>query len=215
MNQFIKIWSLLSFIFCAFGLQAQDMGNQKVMHTLAGKNAFTHHGFFVAPVVNVSSYDGQTAIMPGLRAAWTINRSVSIGLAGYGLAPTISRSDIVSEFDVRPLAGYGGLFIEPIVASNQLIHVTFPVTLGAGWTGYVRDWADDNDFTFRNERSLIDDHIFWYVEPGVRAELNVASFFRLALGAGYRYTSDIELIKTPEDALRGMSYALELKFGIF
>ncbi len=214
MKQFIKLWSLLGFIFLATGLHAQDGINQNVMHTLAGRNAFTHHGFFVAPVVNVSSFDGQTAILPGLRAAWTINRSVSIGLAGYGLAPTISRSDIVSDFDVRPLAGYGGLFIEPIVASNQLIHVTFPVTLGAGWTGYVRDWADD-DFSNRNDRSLIDDHIFWYVEPGVRAELNVARFFRVAMGAGYRYTSDIELINTPEDALRGMSYALELKFGIF
>lgn len=209
MKNLIIVFLLMTF---AFSAQAQRRSSE--IQTLVGNRENTHHGFYFAPVFKASNFDGEAAILPGFKGAWTINRTISLGFEGYGLAPTITRSDIDPNTDVRPLAGYGGLFVETIIHSNRLIHFTVPVMFGAGWVGYVEDWSRDN-FRRPFDDDLIDDQVIWVFEPGVNAELNVATFFRVNAGLSYRFTQDLDLVNTAAGAFRGMNYSLTLKFGRF
>ncbi|MDX2301202.1 MAG: hypothetical protein NW226_00325 [Microscillaceae bacterium] len=195
-------------------IQAFAQREQQPVQTLVGRNGFKHHGFYGAPVIKMTSINDEFAFMPGIKGGWIINRAVALGFEGYGLAPSIRQENIVSGTKVRPLMGYGGFFIEPIIQSNKLIHITTPVLFGGGWVGYVEDWERGNDFDW-DEGDLIDDQLIWVIEPGVNAELNVANFFRLGAGLSYRFTEDVELINTKASGFRGMNYNITLKFGRF
>lgn len=194
-------------------VQAQHRSSSDIQ-TLIGNRGSNHHGFYFAPVFKVSNFDGETAFLPGFKGAWTINRTVALGFEGYGLAPSITRDDIDPNSRVRPLAGYGGLFVETILHSNRLLHLTVPVMFGAGWLGYVEDWSRDNQGSVLGD-DLVDDQVIWVFEPGLSAELNVATFFRVNAGVSYRLTQDLDLVNTPSGAFRGMNYSLTLKFGRF
>jgi hypothetical protein len=56
---------------------------------------------------------------------------------------------------------------------------------------------------------------FYVVEPGVNAELNVASYFRINLGGSYRFVTGAELQDIGNDDLSGPAATLTLKFGGF
>ena len=130
------------------------------------------------------------------------------------MIPTATYEQIDPDFPwiSRSVGGYGGMFLEPIVLSNKLVHLTFPVAAGAGWLGYIVDWEQYPNYYFHD---LIDEDIFWYIEPGASAELNVAKNFRINLGATYRFTQDLELISTSSTAFDAWNYFLTLKFGRF
>jgi len=176
--------------------------------TLSGNNY--HSGGFGAVSFKGTQYMSETLMMVGIRGGWIINRAIAMGFEGWGFIPTVSLSDVYQFNDVVLLGGYGGFFIEPIFFSNELVHVTFPVSAGAGWMGYNEDLYnyDSNNF-------LVDDDVFWYIEPGVALEFNVSRSFRMDFGASYRFTQDLELINTPSDAFDDWSYFLTLKFGGF
>lgn len=205
-----NLFVILFFVGLSFCSQAQQQGQMKTLFN----GQFTHHGFYGAPVLKISSIDGDVAILPGLKGAWTINRAVSLGIEGYGLAPTIRRDDIIDGETLRPLMGYGGFFVEPIIGSNRLLHLTVPVLFGAGWVGYIEDWRNQN-FLDNFDSDLVDDEIIWVIEPGVNAELNVARFFRFGLGLSYRFTQNVELLNVDQGAFRGLSGNITLKFGRF
>ena len=219
MKNHILVFSFLLMSFLGYAQddptnKTQDNKKENEVQTLFGKNQKTHNGFYFAPVVRLSAIDNEFAVLPGFKGAWTINRSVSLGFEGYGLAPTITRSDITEDFKVRSLMGYGGFFIEPIIQSNKLVHLTLPLMFGAGWFGYIEDWSNQGSNHY-NHDDLVDDQVFWVIEPGANVEMNIASFFRVGLGASYRFTQDLEMLNTPKNALRGASYSLTLKFGKF
>ena len=112
-----------------------------------------------------------------MRGGWIINRSLAIGFDAHGLIPTAKFTDVSSFGDAVLLGGYGGLFLEPIVFSNEVVHVTFPISAGSGWIGYHEDF-DESQF---NSPELIEGDVFWYLEPGANIELNIANNFRVAL----------------------------------
>ena len=169
-----------------------------------------HSGGFGAISFKGTQFMGETLMMGGIRGGWIINRAVALGFEGWGFIPTVNLSDVYPFNDVVLLGGYGGFFIEPIFFSNELIHVTFPVSGGAGWMGYNEDF-----YNYDSNNSLVDDDVFWYVEPGIALEVNVSRSFRMDFGASKRFTQDLELLNTPSDAFDEWSYFLTLKFGGF
>lgn len=179
------------------------------IQTLAGNNH--HSGGFGAISFRSGKFNDEPLILTGIRGGWIINRAMAIGFEGFGIIPTAEYENIAPSLPVssRAVGGYGGMFLEPIFFSNKVVHVTFPVSGGAGWIGYITDW--DNSY----ESELIDDDVFWYLEPGAAIELNVARNFRLNLGASYRFTQDLQLLSTPSTAFDGWNYFLTLKFGHF
>jgi hypothetical protein len=182
------------------------------MQTLGGRNS--HHGGFGALSFRASEFNNKDIILAGIRAGWIINRAIAIGFEGHGVIPTAEYENIDPNLGLRSrlVGGYGGLFLEPIILSNKLVHLTFPVAGGAGWLGYIVDWEQNRHYYFHD---LIDDDVFWYIEPGAAIELNVARNFRINMGATYRFTENLELISTSSSAFEAWNYFLTLKFGRF
>ena len=176
--------------------------------TLSGGNY--HSGGFGAIAFKGTKFTGETLMMGGFRGGWIINRAVAMGFEGWGFIPTVTLSDVYQFNDVVLLGGYGGFFIEPIFFSNEIVHVTFPVSGGAGWMGYNEDF-----YNYDNTNFLVDDDVFWYIETGASLEVNVSRHFRMDFGASRRFTQDLELLNTPKDAFDDWSYFLTLKFGSF
>ena len=180
--------------------------------TLSG--SVNHSGGFGAFSFRATEFREETMVLGGVRGGWIVNRTLGIGVEAHGIVPTAKFSDIDSANRVVALGGYGGFFLEPIFFSNQVVHITFPVSAGAGWLGYAKDWEDYSPNNPNGDFSG-DSDIFWYVEPGVDLEINIALNFRLALGVSKRFVQDLNLGKTKPTDFNGLNYFLTLKIGGF
>lgn len=182
------------------------------------------NGVYAGLSLGYSTIDGKDAMVFGGRAGWVIDHHFTLGISAncffnnlngeYHLQPT--------EKNYRLGGGYLGVFLEPIIAPNNPVHVSFPIIFGLGGAAVMdRNKNYDKDPNYNNTTSSP----FFVCEPGVDVEFNLLKFFRLALNASYRHTSDIHLnyyspnglthFNIPADALRGMSYGVTLKFGWF
>lgn len=189
--------------------------NQKEMKTLF--NGDYHSGAYFAINFKGHNYFGEDVMFLGAKMAGVINRSLAIGLEINSMLPSVEVDDIELKYlpeggSMRPIIGYGGLIIEPILMSNQPVHITFPILLGAGWVGYLRDW---NEELQEGEKDLLDDAVFFVVEPGVNVEFNLTRHTRLGLGVSYRSADNFELENTSKKAFNGINYNMMLKFGRF
>ena len=177
--------------------------------TLSG--SMSHSGGFGALSFRSSDFNDESLVMAGLRGGWIINRTLGIGVEGHGIIPTTQFegiSDNANE-EVSLLGGYGGMFLELIFFSNEVVHVTFPASAGAGWLGYH---LTTNNTIMDQE---VDSDVFWYVEPGANLEFNISRNFRLATGLSKRFTQDFELKNTEQDAFEKLNYYITLKIGGF
>ncbi|MCB0770472.1 MAG: hypothetical protein KDC00_08710 [Flavobacteriales bacterium] len=210
---------LLSTLIAFTGVHAQD---DSKINTLFGTDKDMANGGWGAPSVHYTKVMGQDALLVGLRGGWLIDHQVTLGIAGFGLVTDVPNAaydthrieqghdvDLPSQFRM----GYGGLFIEPILAHRSAVHVTLPVIIGAGGCGYQLYGGLPRDF---DPYTYSDDaQAFFVIEPGVELELNLIPLVRLGVGASYRYTSDITLPGTPSDALRGINAGVTIKVGKF
>ncbi len=192
---------------------SRSRGSRNRIKTLSG--SMNHSGGFGAISFKTSDFRDETIVMGGIRGGWIINRTLALGAEGYGIIPTAKYSDFTEPSDdVTLLGGYGGLFLELIFFSNEVIHVTFPLGGGAGWIGY--DLNDVDRFTSgSDDNGFLDQDVFWYMEPGANVELNVARNFRLAFGISKRFTQDLELVETSSKEMENLNYYLTLKIGRF
>lgn len=186
--------------------------NRNQIKTLTGK--MSHSGGYGAVSFKSSSFKDETLVMGGLRGAWVVNRTLAIGVDMYGIIPTTKYDNIDpddAQKRLRLLGGYGGLMLEPIFFSNEVVHITFPVSAGAGWLGY----EDPDHENSGHEDNLVDEDVFWYIEPGANLEVNVARNFRIDFGVSKRFTQDLQLVNTPSDEFDKIGYYLTLKIGRF
>ncbi|MEP2023813.1 MAG: hypothetical protein ABJH98_03950 [Reichenbachiella sp.] len=187
--------------------------NKNQIKTLTGR--MNHSGGYGAVSFKSSSFKGETLVLGGLRGAWIVNRTLAIGLDMYGIIPTTKYRDVDDTDpwnELRLLGGYGGIMLEPIFFSNEVVHITFPVSAGAGWLGYE---DPDQESFWSNNDGLIDDDVFWYIEPGANLEVNIARNFRIDLGVSKRFTQDLQLMNTESDEFDEINYYLTLKIGGF
>ena len=194
------------FMLIAFLSTLSVFGQDQEIETLS---QVRHNGFYVGLHFKASPIENEIAPMIGGKVAWTINRIVALGMEGNALLPTVILANLVPPDRIRPLMGYGGFFVEPIFFSNKLIHLTTPVSFGSGWAGYIYDWNGSRN------ADLLEQQIFWYVEPAANLELNLSRNMRLYLGASYRFTQDIKIFESNYQHFRGMNYQIGLKIGRF
>ncbi len=143
-----------------------------------------------------------------------MNHHFVLGAAGYGLATQNVRNPGAALRDSKGRApvvemGYGGVTLAYIAAPTKLMHLEFQALLGGGGLTYdVEDIAG-----VRPEDAPADG--FFVAEPSVYGELNVARFFRIDLGAGYRFVSGASLDGLRDRDLSGASASLRFKVGRF
>ncbi|MCV9386920.1 hypothetical protein [Reichenbachiella ulvae] len=180
------------------------------IRTLTGSSH--HGGGFFGLGVKMSEFQNKSLAMGGIRAAWIINRTLSFGVDAWGVIPSTEYTDIPNpnNYDLNLVGGYGGVFLEPILFSNQVIHLTFPVSSGAGWLGYIPNIYGD-----QSSDQLIDQDVFWYVEPGAAVELNISRNFRLNFAVSKRFTQDLDLIGAEDAGFDELNYTLSMKIGRF
>lgn len=169
-------------------------------------------GFYGAFSVNAGEIANQNAILIGGRAAWVMGGGFGLGFGGSVLA-----NDVVDDFltpgeDMQLEMAYGGLYLEPMIASRSPIHLSFPVLLGVGGAIYTENSFRYND-RFNWDRDVVDSDLFFVLEPGAYLEFHIVRFFRVGLGAQYRILSDLDLANTAGDAFNGWTAGLTLKFG--
>lgn len=210
MRFFMLLSVCLFFNFSAFAQNEEATENERIKNpdrpqTILGSN--THHGFYWSLGFKAGEINNAgVGVMPQFKMGWIMGRRLALGIEAQGLVPNLTMDGVQQDNRVRPLMGYGGFFLEPIIGSNKAVHVTLPVGMGAGWMGYINDWNDVNS------PDLVQDAIFWYVEPGVNAEINLTRALRLTVGASYRLTEKIDL---PQADLEGVQFNAGLKVGFF
>lgn len=171
-------------------------------------------GAYGAPVQRFSTVAGNSVLFSGLEGGWIVNHRFVFGAAGYGLATQNVRNPGATLRDSKGRApvvemGYGGVTVAYIPAPMKLIHLEFQTLIGGGGLTYdVQDIAG-----MRPEDAPADG--FFVAEPSVYGELNVARFFRIGLGAGYRFVSGASLDGLGDRDLRGASASIAFKVGRF
>jgi hypothetical protein len=174
--------------------------------TLTGSHGFLkHNGWYVAPTFGATTLDGHLSSLVGIQGGWLINRQFGIGLAGSAFGWNGAEIDS-PRANTRVDGGYGGLHLQYIVASDKLVHGTIDTTVGGGGLCYDQG---------SNRRECNDAITFFLVEPTANVELNVTSFMRVALGAGYRFAALDDRGPANKPEVSGFVTRASIKFGQF
>ena len=170
------------------------------------------NGGYGAISVTYSEIDNKDAIIMGARGGWIINHSFAIGLGGYGFVNDINYDNIFhNDLDYNLAGGYGGLFIEPIIASKLPVHISVPILFGMGGIAYIEHQNNWDYWWSTDDKS----DVYWVFEPAIELEFNLTQHFRMAATASYRFTSNIDMLYTDPEILEGFSAGLVFKFGKF
>jgi len=209
-----KFGLILFFILLSFS------SSQAEEETLFGNGRITHGGYG-GPELKVTQINGEWGLAVGGRGGWIINSSLSLGGGGYGV---VTKHNVDYNYsqdqnaDIRLNVGWGGAFIEYINSSNKVIHFTVNSLIGAGGASYIL-YEDSNRWDDYN--TLKESSAFFVIEPGFTTDINLFKFFRISLGASYRFVSGLELFNTDGSLLTdnkdliGPSFNLCFKFGEF
>lgn len=204
--------NLLILLFLLILIPVISFGQEQTL--LSGK---VENGGFGAPVVKFSTVKNNFAVFVGAYGGWLINHTFLIGAGGYGLANKIkgeqSAGFIYNLIDpIKIDFGYGGLILEYINQSDNLIHYSISALVGAGAVSYSLYYLElftSQDYTDRYSSTV------FVFEPGVNAELNITSFFRLSTGVSYRLVTGADIAGLKNGDLGGPAVNLAFKFGSF
>lgn len=165
--------------------------------------------------VKISDIKDNRVLITGAQGGVLVNRRYIVGLAGYGIATEVQFDGMVGA-DEKPLnlhGGYGGIVLGGMVGSKEVIHLVFPVFLGAGSLDVSdKDYFPNNpnDAEFTIERSA-----FMVIEPAAQVEFNITEHFRLAAGMSYRYVTGTQLQNVSNTELSGGAVTVSFRFGRF
>ncbi len=153
-----------------------------------------------APVVKFTEIGNEFSVMAGGRGGWIINHTFLIGAGGYGLANDLDLDGLHPRRDVE--FGYGGLELEYINNSDGLIHFTLEGLVGGG------------GLTTRVQ-GIYESEAVFVLEGGGNLMLNVTPFFRMGIGGGYRWVTDVDTVILSSADMSAPYAALTFKFGKF
>lgn len=199
--------------------QENSTSNNDKTVTLFGHEKEVKLGWFVGLDNGYTQFDKRDVYMSGLNAGLIINHNYTVGFSASGWTnrKTMYYNNIVDTTGAYLEGGFGRFLFEYTMNPQSLIHLTFPLMIGAGGASYVTDNENNNweNADWNSHNNTLETDLFFSIEPGVRAELNVFSFMRLNAGISYRYVSGLELKNTSGDMMNNFSATVGLKFGKF
>jgi hypothetical protein len=208
-------WSGLNRVAVAAALllfTAASQAEAQREETLLGRRGGTSYGGFGGPVVKIGRIAGEDAVFSGGRGGLIINHKFVIGFGGYSLARENVRTGFAFSNGDEPALGleYGGLEFEYIFRPSRVAHITAYALLGGGEATYETRREVNGATSTQRLASEV-----FVLEPAVNAEVNITSWFRMGLGAGYRYVDGSDLPRANDGALSGAVGTLTFKFGSF
>ncbi|MDH5597596.1 MAG: hypothetical protein OEY34_00645 [Cyclobacteriaceae bacterium] len=186
--------------------------NSKEIKTLFSKE--TKVTGFGAFDLTFSSMYGRNVLLTGGHGGILFNKTFFLGIGGTGIATPIEFDGADPAKVLRLNGGYGGLMMGYSFAPQEIFHVNIRTLFAAGGMEVT-----DPEFTWNgvDPYNLIENSVFFAVEPYVEAEVNVTRFFRIGLGVSYRYTSGLKLDRNAiyDADISGISGNMSFKFGGF
>ena len=143
----------------------------------------------------------------GGRASFLVNHNWAFGAGGYGIVNDPIPDGFEEEGLIKLRSYYGGFTLEYIAWPDKVVHVALPILVGAGKVEYKG--------SYRDSETGEDSDTYFILEPGLDIQFNVMRFWRMDLGASYRYVSGCELGDVTDDDLSGMAGNLTFRFGKF
>lgn len=193
-----------------FTATAQEYQSDEQISTIFSKGR--SNGGYGALSFSYTEIDGKDAFLMGARGAWVIDHGFAIGLGGCGFINDVNYHHWAdTNIDENLAGGYGGIYLEPIIAPRLPVHISLPILFGVGGMSYVDDRGHWDDWVYENTRS----DAFLVFEPAVELEFNMTRHVRIAGSIGYRFTSKIDMENIDPDVLEGTNIGLILKFGKF
>jgi hypothetical protein len=216
-----RISIIMIVLYASIFVQAQDnsTGKNEQLKTLFGKNRDAKIGWFVGFENGCTQFDSRDVNLSGFSTGLIINHNVTIGFTGTGWTNRNSMyyNNVKDSTGAYLEGGLGRFLFEYTMNPQSTIHLTFPVLIGGGGATYVtdKDYYDWDDNDWDTHHKTLDTDVFFSLEPGVRAEVNVFRFMRVNAGISYRYVSGLDLINTSSDLMNNFSATVGLKFGKF
>lgn len=169
--------------------------------TLFGDPSFTS---FASPVVELTSFGGETALLAGGDGGWVLEESVGLGVGLRLLATPRAGTELTTASGGAPglLLGWVAPFAEWTHRPSRMAHVSLRLAAGFGGATYVSDAPEADDL----------EDGFWIVEPGVRLDVNLTPSLALGVGPGWRFVDGVELPGLDDD-LGGPTLAVGLRWG--
>jgi hypothetical protein len=212
---------ILAFLIASLLSNAQETSpaTNPQIGTIFGKNKDASLGWFVGFDNSYTQFDARDVHMGGFNAGLILNHNFSVGFSGTAWTNrnTMYYNHVIDSTGAYLEGGFGRLLLEYTLNPASAIHFTFPLMIGAGGASYVTDmedweWEDEEWDLFHK---TLDTDVFFSVEPGVRAEINVFKFMRFSAGVSYRWVTGLEMINTRSDMMNNFSATAALKFGKF
>lgn len=212
------ITTFLVTLACALSAQryvdTNDPDNEEIKSLLNKENDL--NGFGGADL-KISDFKGERGLLVGAYGGLVINRRYLFGLAGYGLVTDIEFEGTLPGRDTTKTlnlyGGYGGVLIGASIAPKELIHISIPILLGAG----AFEVEDESFFNsnLSEPEFVVENSVFFVVEPGIEIEFNVSNHFRLGFGATYRYITGSDLLNVSDEEVTGATGMISFRFGRF
>ncbi len=170
----------------------------------AAAQLIRENGVYGGPVVRVVRAFEAWGVMGGVRGAWLINRTYSVGLGGFSL---LSRN-IQPDYEAAPAylqMRYGGLTLEYINDPDDAIHFSTQVLLGVGELAYAHQDTDAR---------LLED-TFYIAEPEMMVVFVVSPVLRLGLSASFRLNTSVNLPGITGVEVSDAGLGLTVRVGAF
>lgn len=216
----MKFTMLSALLLLSLGINAQQYTDEPKKESEEVKSLF-NKGNEITGFGNldfrISSIKDAESLIIGAYGGVLINRSVMLGLAGYGISSKVEIEGLIpntnTPSNLNVYGGYGGIVLGIMVASKEVIHLSFPIILAAG----NLDVSDDNYFAnISSDKSyVVESSKFFVIEPSALLELNISKVFRIGLGGGYRFVRALELENINDEDMSNFSGVLSFKFGGF
>jgi len=155
-------------------------------------------GWFLAPTFGTTVFGDRVNYTPGLRGGFYLGKRFAVGVTAQG---AVNSETKVEDDSVRNLGTYGGLLLQYIWRSDQLVHGTVESTIGDGrWCAAGAGGSCSHFLVF---------------EPVASVEINLAKHVRLASGVGYRFAVAGSQEGSSGRDLSGLAIRSSLIFGSF
>jgi len=163
-------------------------------------------GVFGGPLIKYTKLNNEGALIVGARGGWAFNNMLTIGGGAYGVMNDVPINPAQPDTNFINL-GYGGIVVEYVGMSDNMIHWQVNMLLG---TGAV---------STRNGNKTGENDMIFIFEPGADGVLNISSTIRVALGISYRIVSGVDPDNFNDylnnSDLSGFTASLTMLFGSF
>ena len=186
-----RILLTLTIVLNAILLHAQE---EKPTKYLFGNNGKLSISGFGAPIIEFSSKSDNFAVSNGGAGAVLINQTFYFGGYGMGLSTQHEidglkikqpNGEIISYPTMRNIFAHGGFWLGYIHHRKEAVHWGVSSKIGWGTIGLV-----DADFNEESHTKVGLDMVFVFT-PQFEMEMNITQWFKVNIGAGYRFVSGV------------------------